>query len=210
MSKVTIYNTAGEQVGTQELNPKIFGVEINEGLVHQAAVTQMANARTVLAHTKDRSEVRGGGKKPWKQKGTGRARHGSSRSPIWVGGGITFGPRKDRNFSKKINKKAKRKAMFMCLTDKVKEGKLVLVDKLALESGKTKDLTGILYKLPSGKKKTLLALEKSDKKLVQASKNLDKLWTNTVSTLNVLNLLNYEYLVMSVGAMKVLEKTYLK
>lgn len=123
---------------------------------------------------------------------------------------MTFGPRKNRNFSKKINKKARRKALFMCLSDKVREGKLVLLDKIVLDSGKTKDLKAILNKLPSGQKKTLLALEKSDRKILQASKNLDKLWTNIVNTLNVRDLLNYEYLVMPAGAVKVLEKTYIK
>ncbi|MCK4554466.1 50S ribosomal protein L4, partial [Candidatus Parcubacteria bacterium] len=114
---VKIYNQKAEAVGDIKLSDKVFGVKANEPLVHQAMVAQMSNERQVLAHTKDRSEVRGGGRKPWKQKGTGRARAGSIRSPIWKGGGVTFGPRKDRNFSKNINKKMKQNAMLMVLSD---------------------------------------------------------------------------------------------
>ncbi|MFH1900140.1 MAG: 50S ribosomal protein L4 [Patescibacteria group bacterium] len=142
--KIDIYNLKAEKVKEVELNPAIFGVEIKEGLIHQVVIAQMANRRKVLAHTKDKSEVRGGGRKPWRQKGTGRARHGSSRSPIWIGGGVTFGPTKERNFSQKINKKMKKKALFMCLSDRVNDKQLALLDKLELKEAKTKELSKLL------------------------------------------------------------------
>ena len=208
--KAKVYNQTGEVVREEELNPKLFDIEINEGLVHQVAVAQMANQRQVLAHTKGRSEVRGGGKKPWRQKGTGRARHGSSRSPIWVGGGVTFGPTKDRNYSKKINKKMRQKALLNCFTDKAREEKIILVDQLILEQPKTKEVKKILDKLPVSEKKVILAFDKSDKNFIQAGKNLKKLWITTVNSLNVLDLLNYEYLMMPVAGLKELEKNYLK
>jgi len=148
--KYQVYNRQGEKVEEVELNQAVFDIEVNEELVHQAVVAQMANKRKVLARTKDKSEVRGGGRKPWKQKGTGRARHGSSRSPLWIGGGVTFGPTKDRNFKKKINKKMKRKALFMCLSDRVKDKNLLLLDKLELNEAKTKELYKLLRVLISG------------------------------------------------------------
>ena len=145
--KYPVYNTSGEEVKQAELNPAIFGVKVKKELVHQVAMAQMNNARPVLAHTKDRSEVRGGGRKPWKQKGTGRARHGSTRSPLWAGGGVTFGPTKDRNFTQKINKKMKRKALFMCLSDRVKDSNLILLDKLELAAAKTREMDKLLRNL---------------------------------------------------------------
>ena len=142
--KVKIYNQEGKEVGSQELSEKVFGVKLDEGVVHQVAVAMFANRRQVLAHAKDRSEVRGGGKKPWKQKGTGRARHGSIRSPLWVGGGVTFGPTRDRNFKKKINEKTRRKAIFMCLSDRVKNNKLVLLDKIVIDKFGTKRIIDMI------------------------------------------------------------------
>jgi large subunit ribosomal protein L4 len=144
MEKLPVYNLKAEKTKEAELNPAVFGVKVKESLVHQVMVAQMANSRVAIAHTKTKGEVRGGGKKPWKQKGTGRARHGSSRSPIWVGGGITFGPRSNRNFSLKINKKMKTKALFMCLSDKLNEKLLVIIDKLSLTDGKTKEIVGVV------------------------------------------------------------------
>ena len=147
--KCDIYSQTGEKVKQVDLNPAIFGLKINEGLVHQAVQAQLANRRQVLAHTKDRSEVHGGGRKPWRQKGTGRARHGSIRSPLWVGGGVTFGPTKIRNFAKKINKKMKRKALFMCLTDRAKDKNLILLDKLEIKHNKTREFIELLKNLQS-------------------------------------------------------------
>ncbi len=145
--KYQVYNEQAEKVKEVELNPAIFNLDINQGLVHQAAEAQLANRRTPLAHTKDRSEVRGGGRKPWRQKGTGRARHGSIRSPLWKGGGVTFGPTKHRNFSKNINKKMKTKALFMCLTDRAKDNYLVLLDKLEVKDNKTKEFITLIKNL---------------------------------------------------------------
>ncbi|NMB48260.1 50S ribosomal protein L4 [Candidatus Kuenenbacteria bacterium] len=142
-----VYNQSGSVVKEVNLNPAVFDVKINPELVHQTAVAQMANARPVLAHTKTKDEVRGGGKKPWRQKGTGRARHGSSRSPLWVGGGVTFGPRNTRNFSQKINKKMKCQALFSCLTDRAKDQALILVDELNLPEWKTKNFTQLILNL---------------------------------------------------------------
>lgn len=145
--KIKIYNQSGTVEKERELNPEIFGVAIKESVVHQVIVAQMANARVAIADTKDRSEVRGGGKKPWRQKGTGRARQGSIRSPLWKGGGVVFGPKSVRNFYQKINKKMKRKALFMCLSDKVNNNFLVGIDKLNLTVGKTKEIIEVIKNL---------------------------------------------------------------
>ncbi len=147
MPKVTVYNQDGAIVGSQELSDEVFGVKPKDALIHQVVTAMMANKRQVLAHTKGRSEVRGGGKKPWRQKGTGRARHGSIRSPLWVGGGITFGPTKERNFKQKINDKMRRKAILMGLSDRVSDGKMVLLDKIELDEFKTKKIAMIIEKL---------------------------------------------------------------
>ncbi len=137
MAKVTLYKIDGSKAGDYELPDELFAVKMNPELVHEAIVNQEANSRIIHANTKDRSEVRGGGKKPWKQKGTGRARHGSRRSPIWIGGGITFGPNLFRQFGKKMNKKAKRKALAMVLSNKVVENKFIVVEDLAFPEAKT-------------------------------------------------------------------------
>jgi len=144
---VQCYNQSGEKIEKIALDEKIFGLAWNSDLVHQVAVSMQANKRTPIAHAKTRGEVRGGGKKPWRQKGTGRARHGSSRSPIWVGGGVTFGPRNIRNFSQKINKKMKTKALFMCLSDKVANNLLTVLDDVKIEAGKTKEIVGVIKNL---------------------------------------------------------------
>lgn len=168
--KYQLYNDKGETQKEVELDPAIFGVDINEGLVHQVAEVQLANRRTPVAHTKDRSDVRGGGRKPWRQKGTGRARHGSSRSPIWKGGGVTFGPTKNRNFSKKINKKMKTKALFMCLTDRVKDNYLVLLDKFEVKDNKTKEFVSLVKNLK--KPLNLEKIKKSAKKTEDKKKDV--------------------------------------
>ncbi len=145
--KVKVYNQEGKEVGSAELPKEIFEVPMNADLVHQVAQAQFANMRIVHAHTKDRSEVRGGGKKPWRQKGTGRARHGSIRSPIWIGGGVTFGPTNKRNFKKKVNKKMKRKALFIALSSKAKDDEIILLDELKLKEPKTKEMAGMLRRM---------------------------------------------------------------
>ncbi|MBL7053088.1 MAG: 50S ribosomal protein L4 [Candidatus Portnoybacteria bacterium] len=213
--KISIYNQKGEEIEKTDLPVKIFGLEINKDLVHQVVVAQMANARKVIAHTKDRSEVRGGGRKPWKQKGTGRARHGSIRSPIWRGGGITFGPTKERVFTKKINKKMKTKALFMTLSSKVKDNQLILLDKIELAEAKTKQMTEVIKDLKNKVKKDLdksilIVLPSSNQDIVRASKNIPKVKIIRADSLNVLDVLTYKYLLVLQGSIKVIEKTYLK
>lgn len=209
MPKVTVYNMEGKEIGQQELNPKIFAVKGNASLVHQAVIAQMANKRKVLAHTKTRGEVRGGGIKPWNQKGTGRARHGSIRSPLWVGGGVVFGPRKNRNFSQKINKKMKRKAILMCLSDKTVNQKLVLLDRLEMPEIKTKKMLEILSRLPSKGRKTLIILPTVDNKIIKSANNIVNIKTIKADSLNVVDVLNYDYLLVPEESIKVMEKVYL-
>ncbi len=208
--KVDVYNQEGEKVGTTLLPKEIFDVSVNPDLVHQVAVSQMANQRRVIAHTKDRGEVRGGGRKPWRQKGTGRARHGSRRSPLWRGGGVTFGPTKDRVFKKKVNKKIKRKALFMVLSAKVKNNLLILLDKIRLEKSKTKEISEILKKLPGKEKSSLIVLPGMDKNIILAVRNIPGVKVVQAKDLNVLNLLSFKYLIMPEEAIKVAKETFLK
>lgn len=209
MAKVKVYNLEGKEIEELKLDPAIFGVEINNALVHQVVLAQQANARLVLAHAKTRAEVSGGGKKPWKQKGTGRARHGSSRSPIWVGGGVTFGPTKDRNFSQKVNKKMKRKALCMALTDKVTENNLVVVDNLKLDKIKTKELVNIFKKLPlKDAKSTLVILPQKDETILKSARNLDKIRIILADSLNVFDVLKYKAILIDKDGINKLVATY--
>ncbi len=208
MAKVTLYNQQGKVVGELALDALLFDVKPNEALVHEAYIAQMANSRQVLAHTKDRSEVAGTGKKPWKQKGTGQARHGSRRSPIWVGGGITFGPRNDRNFTLKLNKTAKRKALAMVLTDKVLSDKFVALETLVLPEAKTKSMSAMLKLLPSAGRKTLIVLEPSNKEAARAARNLPKISTLSARSLNIGDLLSHEFVVASKEAIECVTKTF--
>jgi large subunit ribosomal protein L4 len=205
--KVKIYNQAGEVIGEQELSAAVFGVAPNVALVHQAVVAQQANSRVVIAHTKGRGEVRGGGRKPWQQKGTGRARAGSIRSPLWKGGGVTFGPTKERNFKQKINKKMKRKALLMVLSDKVKDEKLVVLDKLELPEIKTKKMNEILKKLPLVGRR-LVILEKSDDKIIKSLRNLPKVEYLRADSLNVLEVIKANSLLVTQAGIKIIEKIY--
>ncbi|MBU1130803.1 50S ribosomal protein L4 [Patescibacteria group bacterium] len=208
MPKVKVYNLKGEEVKEEELDPKFFNIKIKPAVVQQVVEAQLANSRQVLAHTKGRSEVRGGGRKPWKQKGTGRARHGSIRSPLWKGGGVTFGPTKERNFSKAVNKKVKKKAVQMVLADKANNNKLILVEGLQLDAAKTKKLVEILNKLPIKNKKVLIALVKKSDSVIRSAKNLPQVETLPAASLNVVDLLNYPYLLMPVAAIKKVIETY--
>lgn len=212
MAKVAVYNTAGEKVSDMDLNSKIFGVEkIDANLVHEAVRTQLANSRQSIAHTKNRGEVAGTGKKPWKQKGTGRARAGSVRSPLWRHGGVTFGPRNLRNWSLKMNKSALRKALFTVLTDKANENKVAIVDKIEGIT-KTKDLAAQLKNF-AGKtglaKKYVLILPKHDEEIERAARNLAGTKVLVATQLNVVDLLNHDVIVTR-DALEVMEKTYLK
>ena len=216
--KTDLYNQSGDVIGDVNLPDAIFGLKPKINLIHQAVVAQTANGRKVLAHTKDRSEVRGGGIKPWRQKGTGRARHGSIRSPIWSGGGVTFGPTKDRNFSQKINKKAKRQALFMALSSKVKDGQVMLVDDIKFNEAKTKKAKEVLdvlsskiekYKTNKKKRDTiLLMMPRQDKTLKRVLNNISFVETIGATSLNVLDLLKNKYLLIMKDSIQVIEKHY--
>ncbi len=207
--KYIVYNQEGKEVGNTLLPKEIFDVKINPDLIHQVVVSQMANKRKVIAHTKDRSEARGGGSKPWQQKGTGRARVGSIRSPIWKGGGVTFGPRKEKKFKKIIPKKIRRKALLMVLTGKAKENLLIVSEKLKIEKPKTKEIFKILKKFPCQGKKCLIALPNVDKNLVLAARNLPKIKIIEARNLNCLDLLSFKYLVIPKETIKVIKETFM-
>lgn len=208
--KAIVYDQEGKEVGQTLLPKEIFGLEINQELIHQVAVSQMANRRQVSAHTKGRGEVSGGGKKPWRQKGTGRARHGSTRSPIWRHGGISLGPTKDRVFKKKINKKIKRLALLMVLSAKAQKNFLVVLENLKLEKIKTKVVSQLLQKLPCKNENTLIVLPDMDKNIILASRNIKKTKPCQVKDLNALDLLNSKYLIMSKESIKVLKEIVVK
>lgn len=208
MATVTLYNQDGKSVGELALDASLFEVQVKPSLVHEAVTAQRANGRVAVAHTKDRGEVAGSGKKPWKQKGTGRARHGSRRSPIWVGGGVTFGPRNTRNFTVKMNRAARRAALAMVLTDKVASDRFVAVDSLELPEGKTKRIATVLSKLPQAEKKTLVVLEPGNLAVVRAARNLPRVTTISAKSLNVIDLLAHDRVVASKQAIEALTSTY--
>ncbi|MCK5061056.1 50S ribosomal protein L4 [Candidatus Parcubacteria bacterium] len=209
--KVNVYNQKAEAVGDIKLSDKVFGLKTNEALVHQAMVTQMANERQNLAHTKDRSEVRGGGRKPWAQKGTGRARAGSNRSPIWMGGGVTFGPRSERNYKKQINKKMKQKALLMVLSDKVANNNLTVIESFDIKEFKTKTIDSLLKKINDKKdeKRSILIInDKKDEKTKYSSKNLVGVKYINIDNLNIVDLLVKRGVVISKDSIKIIEKQY--
>ncbi|EKD49542.1 MAG: 50S ribosomal protein L4 [uncultured bacterium] len=209
--KIQTYNIKGEKSGSFELNPDIFGVKPKQSLIYQALSVQVANARRPIAHTKIRSEVRGGGRKPWRQKGTGRARAGSTRSPIWKGGGIVFGPRNTKIFEKKINKKAKRKALFMVLTSKVFDKQMIVLDKLEMTEIKTKEFAKILKKLSLTEKRTLLVIPaKENAKVAKSARNIPFVKVIRANSLNVKDLLDYEFILFPKSSVEIIEKTFLK
>lgn len=213
--KTSLYNQTGEKVKDMNLSEKVFNVELNEDLLHQALVTQQGKERQVVAHTKGRSEVRGGGRKPWRQKGTGRARAGTIRSPLWIGGGVTFGPGKERNYKKKINQKMKQKALWMTLTDKVKNSNLVIIDKIDLGEAKTKLMDKFLktveekiLKNKDKKRSFLLIGAEKEENLWLAGRNLPNLKIINVNNINIVDLLRYRDLIFTKEAVAKLEKTY--
>lgn len=201
-----------------ELPSAIFEVPFNADVVHQALITQRANARQVLAHTKGRGDVSGGGKKPWRQKGTGRARHASIRSPIWKGGGVTFGPTKERNFSKKINKKHSRKALFMVLSSKVKDGALMVMDQFHFDAPKTKEAVAVFNNLAphmvhytKTKKKQdslLVVTPKKDITVERAIRNLPFADVIVASNLNIEAVLSAKHIIMTQGSVPVVRTTF--
>ncbi len=211
--KVKVYNQSAAPVKDLELSAKIFGVKANADLLHQAVVTQQANERQVLAHTKDRSEVRGGGKKPWKQKGTGRARVGSSRSPLWIGGGVTFGPTKDRNFSMKMNKKMRQKAIMMALSDKIAQSSLVIVDTLNMAEFKTKQFDAMLKAfekniLPADRRSLLVLNSEKDEKARYSGRNLKGVNIINPENINIVDILTSRQVLMTEEGIKALEVKY--
>lgn len=208
MASVKIYNIEGQEIGKMDIATSLFSVDVNSSVVHEAVVAHTANARSVLAHTKDRSEVAGSNKKPWKQKGTGRARHGSRQSPIWKGGGITFGPTVLRNFAVKINKKTKRKAFAMVLSDKLNNDRLIVVDDLRINDAKTKDLKNILASLPASGKKTLIVVEMENRGVGLAARNLQGIEVFPVNTLNILALLRFDYVIFTKVALEAAMEIY--
>ncbi len=207
MPNVSVYNQEGKTVGELELSAAHFGVKVNSALVHEAVVAQDANRRHAVANTKGRGEVRGGGKKPWKQKGTGRARHGSRRSPIWVGGGITFGPTSERNFAKKMNRKARQKALFMVLSDKVAHESFVVLESFAPSAVKTKSLATLLSKLPV-KRTTLYVASASNSELVRMARNLKNVQVVTPNSLSVADVLRVGSVVFEKDAVPAFEQVY--
>lgn len=208
--KFDVYNQEGKVDGSVNLPKEIFEVAFNADLVHQIAVSLAANKRQVSAHAKFRGEVRGGGKKPWRQKGTGRARHGSTRSPLWKGGGVTHGPRNERIWEREIPKKMRRKALFMVLSQKAKEGNLIILDGLKMEKPKTKDVAKLFAKLPSKSQSLLVALPENSNNEFLSARNIKKTGVLEARNINVLDLLNHKYLLLTKDSIKTIEKTFSK
>lgn len=207
MARVSLYNLEGKNIGEQELSDAHFAVKPDAGLVHEAIVAQRANARRAIASTKTKGEVRGGGKKPWKQKGTGRARQGSIRSPQWVGGGIAFGPNSERNFALKINRKAKQKALFMALSDKAMAQKLFVLESAPMQPVKTKTMVELMSKLPI-EKTVLLVVAGSQPELMRMVRNLASVKMVSTNSVNILDVLTYRTVIFLKDAVAAFEQLY--
>lgn len=192
--KVEVLNQENKSVGHVDLPDRVFAVKWNPTLVHQVVVSQLSNIRKPVAHTKDRSEVRGGGKKPWKQKHTGRARHGSSRSPLWAGGGVTFGPRNDKDYTKKINKKMKQGALYSVLSKKLKDGEIKIIDVLKFSDHKTKLIVNVMKNFFKKPESVLFITLPSNKNLFLAGRNIKKVGIANLSGLNVYECLKYKFI----------------
>ncbi len=205
MANVQVYNMSGESVGTMDLSDDIFAIEINDSVVHQAVVQYLANQRQGTKGTKTRSEVRGGGRKPWRQKGTGRARQGSIRSPQWTGGGVVFAP-KSRDYSFKLNKKVKRLALKSVLTSRVTENKLIVLDDLSFDSIKTKNMVNVVNNLKLTK--ALFVIDNNDKNVILSARNIQNIKTADVSTINSYDILKYNTLVVSKSAINKIQEVY--
>jgi len=205
MAKVSVYNMEGSQVGDIELSDAVFGVKVNEHLVHMAVLQQLANNRQGTQSAKTRSEVRGGGRKPWRQKGTGHARQGSTRSPQWTGGGVVFAP-KPRDYSFKLNKKEKQLALKSALTSRVNESKFFVVDELKFDEIKTKNFKMVLDNLKVNK--ALVVLDENDQNTVLSARNLPGVKTAQTNTINVYDILKYNTLVITKAAVAKIEEVY--
>ncbi len=201
------YNQKGQEAGKMKISESVFGVPWNADLVHQVVVSMMSNSRQSIAHTKTRGEVRGGGKKPWQQKGTGRARHGSSRSPIWVGGGTTHGPRNDKNYDRKINKKAKTKALYTILSKKFRDGEILFIDTLSFKTPKAQDakttllafskIKGFEKFATKPKNVAIISIDKKHPELTKSFKNFGNLEIEEIRNINPVSILNHKYLVIA-------------
>ena len=205
MANVTVYNMEGNEVGTRELNDAVFGVEVNEHLVHLAVVRQLANKRQGTQKAKTRSEVSGGGRKPWRQKGTGHARQGSIRAPQWTGGGIVFAP-VPRDYEVKMNKKERRAALKSALTSKVQDNKFVVVDNLALAEVKTKEMQKVLTNLKA--EKALVIIANDDKNIALSARNIADVETATVNNINVYDVMKHNTVVVTKDAVASIEEVY--
>ena len=206
MAKAKVYNMKGEEVGTIDLAEKIFGAEYNEPLIHQAVVTYLSNQRQGTKSTLTRTEVRGGGAKPWRQKGTGRARQGSIRAPQWIKGGVVFAP-KSRDFSKKMNLTAKRGALFSALSKKIADGELLVVDELKVSAPKTKEMVAFQNALHLDKR-TVVVMDDNDPNVILAARNIEKLSTISVSEINTYAVVSNAVVVLTKGSVKKLEEAY--
>ncbi len=205
MANVSVYNMEGNEVGKMELNDAIFGVEINEHLVHMAVVQQLANKRQGTQKAKTRSEVSGGGRKPWRQKGTGHARQGSIRAPQWTGGGVVFAPT-PRDYSFKLNKKEKRAALKSALTSKVQENKFIVLDELKMDEVKTKKFAAVLGNLNVNK--ALVVLNDNDQNVVLSARNIPDVKTALTNTINVYDILKYNTVIVTKAAVETIEEVY--
>ena len=203
MANVSVYNMEGKEVGTMELNDAVFGVEVNEHLVHLAVVAQLANKRQGTQKAKTRSEVSGGGRKPWRQKGTGHARQGSTRAPQWTGGGVVFAPT-PRDYSFKMNKKERRLALKSALTSRVQESKLVVLDELKLDAIKTKDMQNVLNNLNVAKAMVVT----DNENVIVSARNIPNVITASVDTLNVFDILKYNTVVLDKATVAKVEEVY--
>ena len=205
MAKVSVYNMEGKEVGNMDLNDAVFGVEVNEHLVHMAVVQQLANNRQGTQKAKTRSEVSGGGRKPWRQKGTGHARQGSTRAPQWTGGGVVFAP-VPRDYSFKMNKKEKRAALKSVLTSKVQENKFIVVDELKLDEIKTKKFAEVMNNLKADK--ALVILGDMDTNVIKSAANIATVKTTQTSEMNVFDVLKYDTVVATKAAVEKIEEVY--
>ena len=205
MANVSVYNMEGKEVGTIELNDAVFGVEVNEHLVHMAVVAQLANKRQGTQKAKTRSEVSGGGRKPWRQKGTGHARQGSTRSPQWTGCGMVFAPT-PRDYTITLNKKEKRAALKSALTSRVNENKFVVVDELKFDEVKTKNFKAVMNNLKVSK--ALVVLADNDQNTVLSARNIPEVKTSLVNTINVFDILKYNTVVATKAAVASIEEVY--
>ena len=205
MANVSVYNMEGKEVGTMELNDAVFGVEVNDHLVHLAVVRQLANNRQGTQKAKTRSEVSGGGRKPWRQKGTGHARQGSTRSPQWTGGGVVFAPT-PRDYSVKMNKKERRLALKFALTSRVQENKLIVLDELKLDEVKTKAMQNVLNNLNVSK--AMVVLADNDANVVLSARNIPDVITALPNTINVYDVLKYNTVILTKASAAAIEEVY--